>query len=92
VSDDDHLAEERVRAALTAGTAAAAADIGRVLAALDAARALAGERWTAIGALAPAAKRHRARTLELERTIAAAAEHLDAGAVAEARAVLRSIT
>lgn len=89
MTDDAHLAEQRVRAALTAGTAAAPADIGRVLAALEAARAVADERWTAIGALAPRAKQLRMRTLELERVIAAAAAHLDVGAVAAARAVLR---
>jgi hypothetical protein len=91
VTDDAHLAEQRVRAALAAGTAAAPADIDRVLAALDAARALADERWAAIGALAPAAKRHRARSLELQRIITTAGDHLDSGAVAEARAILRGV-
>jgi hypothetical protein len=89
VSDDDRSAELRVRAALAAGSPAAPADVQRVLDDLAAQRALAAERWVAIGALAPRAKSLRGRVLALERAVAAAGAHLAAGAVGEAGDVLR---
>jgi hypothetical protein len=88
VFDDDRSAELRVRAALAAGRPADPADVQRLLDELAAQRAVADERWTAIGLLAPTAKSLRGRVLALERAVTAAAAHLAAGAIAEAGDVL----
>jgi hypothetical protein len=72
-------AEARLRAG-----GAAPADVAEVLALLDEARALAAERWEAIGRLAPAAKAHRDRAQDAVRLLAALRDALRAGSIDEA--------
>jgi hypothetical protein len=90
MSDTAEMAAARLRAAIAAGDAPRADDIEEVIAALEHWRAVASERWIAIGALAPRAKELRMRAQELERAIAAARDRLDAadGDVGAAREVL----
>lgn len=58
---EDEAAIGRVRAAMARGGPVDVADVGRLLAALDRARAESAARWDAIGRLAPAAKAQRSR-------------------------------
>lgn len=71
-------AEQRVRAAVTAGEPPAAGDVLVVLDELVQVRIDAEERWQAITRLAPAAKRHRARAEGGARSRARLQEHLTA--------------
>lgn len=69
--------ESRIRAALDSGQAPAAKDVVELLAVLAEVRAESEARWQAIAQLAPAAKQHRSRSQERERTILAFATYLD---------------
>lgn len=78
MSDAAENAEARVRAAIAVGESPRAVDIDAVLAELERWRAVAAERWAAIGALAPRAKELRLRAQDLQRAALAARDRLDA--------------
>ena len=71
-------AEATARAAVAADQSVAADVIAALLRALDEARALADERWQAIGKLAPAAKARRDQARTLGALAREAATALDA--------------
>lgn len=73
-------AEATARAAIAAGQPVAADVVAELLRALAEARALADERWQAIGKLAPAAKARRDQARTLGVLAAEAATALDATA------------
>ena len=70
---------ERAAAALAAGTAIDPALVGELLTELAAQRTLAEQRWQAVAALAPAAKRHRGQAQDLARLALDAAARLGPG-------------